>query len=148
MHRKMALFAFMLAALFAWGCGGDGGKDPAYDISGRWQPDGGMTCEGNTDSLVLDSLEAGFDPDRLEYVIEQDDHHVTFTVYQDGVEIAEDAGRIYGDTITYSYSITASYGTTTGTILAADRIHLEDAWTNTADESGVVCSFELVPIEG
>ena len=88
MHRKAVLFAFLLAALFAWGCGGEA-KDPAYDISGRWQPDGGMTCEGNTDSLVLDSLEAGFDPDRLEYVIEQDDHHVTIAAYRDGVEVAE-----------------------------------------------------------
>ena len=147
MNRKTALFAFVLAASLVWGCGNDA-KPPAYDISGRWQPDGGMTCEGNTDSLILDSLEAGFDPDRLEYVIEQDGRHVTFTLYRDGVQIDEETGLIIGDTITHSYSTAASYGTTTGTIEAADRIYLEDSWTNTADDSQVVCSFYLVPIEG
>lgn len=147
MHRKMALFPFVLAALLAWGCGNDV-KPPAYDISGRWQPDGGMTCEGNAGSLILDSLEAAFDPDRLEYVIEQDDRHVTFTLYQDEVQVDEKAGIIIGHTITHSYSTAASYGTTTGTIEAADRIYLEDSWTNTDDDSEVVCSFYLVPAEG
>ena len=144
--RIFQVFALLLLSLTLTACVGEG-KDPAYDISGRWQPDGGMTCEGNTGSLVLNSLEAAFTPDRLEYVIEQDDHHATIVTYLDGVEIAEDTGLIYGNVITYSHSTAASYGTTTGTIEAADRIHLEDAWTNTDDDSEVTCSFILVPVE-
>ena len=146
MHRNTTLVALLLAVGFVWGCGG-GAEDPAYDISGQWRPDGDIVCEGNTDSLVLDSLEAGFDPDDLVYVVEQDDHDVTFTAYHDGEEISRNDGRIYGDIITYSYSSDDSYGTTTGTIEAADRIYLEDSWTNTADDSEVECSFDLVPVD-